>query len=65
MDSMIRDKAQHDVMVIMASNVKCKAASFHIKTELAAQRARQPVAIVLKSLYIPMLLQNATSAWTR
>jgi hypothetical protein len=30
---MTYDKAQHEVMVIIASNVERKAASFHIKTE--------------------------------
>ncbi len=33
MDSIIRDKAQREVMVIIALNVKCKAATDHIKTE--------------------------------
>ncbi len=33
MDSMIDDKPQHEVMVIIASNVDRKAATDHIKTE--------------------------------
>jgi hypothetical protein len=32
MNSMINDKAQHEVMVIIALNVERKAATDHIKT---------------------------------
>ena len=41
MNSMINDKAQHEVMVIIALNVERKAATDHIKTGFGYERRGQ------------------------
>ena len=52
-------KVQHEVMVILAPNVEYKAATDHIKTELAHQMAQllAPLCIVIKSPTIITILQ--------
>ncbi len=54
-----KSKAQHEVMLIIASNVERKVASLHIKTELAHQRSRllAPICIVIKYPTIITILQ--------
>ncbi len=54
-----QSKAQHEVMVIIASNVESKAASLHIKTELAHRRPLllAPICIVIKYRSIITILQ--------